>query len=47
MHDSECMTKSFVVSVPKFPSDTKFLSDVRDTEIDTFVFKATNSSMLV
>ena len=27
-NDGECMTKSFVTPVPKFPSDTKFPSDV-------------------
>ena len=26
-NDSECMTKSFVVPIPKFLSDTKFPSD--------------------
>ena len=46
-NDGECMTKSFVVPVPKFLSDTKFPSDrYADTEMHTFVFKAANSSIL-
>ena len=28
VNDDECLMKSFIVPVPKFPSDTKFLSDV-------------------
>ena len=28
-NDSKCMTESFIVPVPKFPSDTKLPSDVR------------------
>ena len=29
MHDNECVRKSFVVPVPKFPFDTKFSSDTK------------------